>query len=220
MGRSYRRKQRAAPSTRSDALSHQRRSLMPPSLIYSPPVSVQIRRFIENIYLFFGLYFTSFFAVCLPCMILPRSSSFQPLFSRSYADSSIFSLTRMSLPRTRLSTLLEPVIRTISSLAGIASGGLEGEEVVVAAVPEAAVDLDRSVQEGLDEWMIFKGHVKDHVAENGNDNAHMILRLVPSANPGRVTRPGSSLVVSKRAGRNRTLDTQLSYFYLVIHSYC
>ncbi|BCS22895.1 uncharacterized protein APUU_31120S [Aspergillus puulaauensis] len=32
-------------------------------ILQSPPVSVQIRRFMENIYLFLGLYFTSFFAL-------------------------------------------------------------------------------------------------------------------------------------------------------------
>ncbi|KAL4953238.1 hypothetical protein BDW69DRAFT_165820 [Aspergillus filifer] len=32
-------------------------------ILQAPPVSVQIRRFVENIYLFLGLYFTSFFAL-------------------------------------------------------------------------------------------------------------------------------------------------------------
>jgi hypothetical protein len=44
---------------------------MPWSLIHSPPLSVQIRRFLENIYLFFGLYFTSFFSVCAHRMLSP-----------------------------------------------------------------------------------------------------------------------------------------------------
>ncbi|KAL4805514.1 hypothetical protein BDV18DRAFT_141104 [Aspergillus unguis] len=32
-------------------------------ILQAPPVSVQIRRFMENIYLFLGLYFTSLFAL-------------------------------------------------------------------------------------------------------------------------------------------------------------
>ncbi|KAL2816874.1 hypothetical protein BJX63DRAFT_386468 [Aspergillus granulosus] len=32
-------------------------------ILQAPPLSVQIRRFIENIYLFLGLYFTSFFSL-------------------------------------------------------------------------------------------------------------------------------------------------------------
>ncbi|KAL6233588.1 hypothetical protein BDW75DRAFT_241909 [Aspergillus navahoensis] len=32
-------------------------------VLQAPPVSVQIRRFVEGIYLFLGLYFTSFFAL-------------------------------------------------------------------------------------------------------------------------------------------------------------
>ncbi|KAL4884705.1 hypothetical protein BJY04DRAFT_181804 [Aspergillus karnatakaensis] len=31
-------------------------------ILQAPPVSVQLRRLVENIYLFLGLYFTSFFA--------------------------------------------------------------------------------------------------------------------------------------------------------------
>ncbi|KAL2868452.1 uncharacterized protein BJX67DRAFT_380234 [Aspergillus lucknowensis] len=32
-------------------------------ILQAPPLSVQIRRFIESIYIFFGLYFTSFFSL-------------------------------------------------------------------------------------------------------------------------------------------------------------
>jgi hypothetical protein len=57
---------------------------MPCSLIHSPPLSVQLRRFVENIYLFFGLYFTSFFSVCAHRMLTPDFA--QPHFAAEFLN--------------------------------------------------------------------------------------------------------------------------------------
>ncbi|KNG83108.1 siroheme synthase [Aspergillus nomiae NRRL 13137] len=118
----------------------------------SPPLWVRINRFIENIYLFLGLYFVSLFSVRHG--LYSSATKISHHFPRCPAAL----LTRTRLRRTRDSISTVPKITRILELAG---------EAVVDPAPEAAavadpVDLDPG-RSGV--WTIFGGQSAKVAAE-------------------------------------------------------